>query len=366
MNLITSRLYSIQLILRQHIISRVYKSKSRSAVVGNDGLNPQKILFVLSGLLGDSVMSLPAITESRKIWPKANIKVLGRSHNRDLLLADKDIDEFYVCSADPFSIRKSTEIKKLQSWLSEQKFDLAIILLGDQYAHLLAKAGIPIRVGVEGTILEPCLTHTYNIGSPREWGTNERLNSLRVLGYDLRPDVPKLKVNDGSAITANQKLEALGINIDEEFVLLHPFGSTRRQWWSLANINQFADNIFRQDKLPTVLIGGQETVDEIEYEYPVIDTRAKFDIPELLAVISRAKTVVTTDSGPYHIAGALHRPIVGLFRDRRPEHASAYQNVKIVFGKNQQCDLQCLWDKCDTDPCRQMNDVSLKQVMSHF
>ena len=126
-------------------------------------------MFVLAGLIGDSVMCLPAISEARRLWPEAHITVLGKTHNRELISACPFYDEFYECNADPFSLRRSKDIKALERWLVDQKFDAAIILLGDQFAHLLARAGIPVRVGVNGTLLQSCLTHTYNIGRPEEW-----------------------------------------------------------------------------------------------------------------------------------------------------------------------------------------------------
>ncbi|MBX3295951.1 MAG: glycosyltransferase family 9 protein [Acidobacteria bacterium] len=309
-------------------------------------------------------MSLPAIVAARELWPEARITVLGKTHNRELLKADPNIDEFYVCDADPFSLRRSAEIGELKTWLAGQGFDAAIILLGDQFAHLLARAGIPVRAGVKGTILEPCLTHAYEIGSPREWGTRERLNCLRVLGAEVTDRVPKLYVDAEAAETAASKLSELGLSPGERYAAFHPFGSTSRQWWPMENVPEFLRLAESQTGMRVVLLGGKETQAADTGTDGIIDTRGRLTIPELLAVIDGSEVVVTTDSGPFHIAGALGKHIIGLFRNRRPEHATAYPTARAVLGMNEKCNTECDWDKCAADPCRQMRAIPVASVFS--
>lgn len=362
---LSGSIYRIQLEFRQRSIASLYRIVRRKDKDADIPANsPTGILFVLTGLLGDSVMSVGAIAAARDLWPEARITVLGKTHNRELLRADPNIDEFYVCDADPFSLRRSAEIGNLERWLGRQRFEMAIILLGDQFAHLLARAGIPVRVGVKGTILEPCLTHAYDIGSPREWGANERLNCLRVLGTEVPNRLPKLYVDTEAAETAASKLIELGLLPGERYIAFHPFGSTSRQWWPMSNAPEFLRQAEIHAGMRVVLLGGKETQGAETGTEGMIDTRGRLTIPELLAVINGSELVVTTDSGPFHIAGALGKQIVGLFRDRRPEHATAYPTARAIFGMNEKCKTECEWDKCAADPCRQMAAIPVASVFS--
>lgn len=356
-----SVLYTLQLRTRQRLIGKRYASASEKIAIQPDVYQPNKLIFVLAGLIGDSVMSLPAIIEARRIWPNAHITVLGKKHNRELIAACTFFNEFYECNADPFSLRKSGEIKKLESWLSEQGFDAAFILLGDQFAHLLAGAGIPVRVGVSGTALENCLTHTYEIGSPRAWGSNERLNAVRCLGYSVEMAAPELSVDDEARQRGREKLAALGLDENRDYAVLHPFGSSRRQWWKIGDVGELAAKL-EEDDIQTVLIGGIETVSQISNDATVIDSTGQLTLPELLAVVDGSKLVITTDSGPFHIAGALGKPIVGLFRSRRPEHAKQYGTASVLFGENDRCMQACKWNSCETEPCRQMEEITVEGV----
>src|SRR4051794_5303631 len=108
--------------------------------------------------------------------------------------------------------------------------------------------------------------------------------------------------------------------------------------------------------LRTVVVGGPETTGRLPDagDAPATDVTGRLIIPELVAVIEGAARVITTDSGPFHIAGALGRPLVGMFRGSRPEHAARYPGAAVAFGRDPACESQCAWDRCRSTPCRQM------------
>lgn len=335
---------------------------------------PSRVLVVMTGLLGDTVMSTPLVIEARRLWPAAHITLLGRKQNCELLAACPLLDALAEAPAIPFSLRKRRELQRLGEWLREMKFDVAVIALGDQFAAALAEAGIPVRVGVSGHALEPCLTHAYSIGSPREWGPHERLNALRTLGCEVETAAPRLWVADEARGEARRRLAELGLAPGTPYAVAHPFGSTPRQWWPVERVKELAATLRDERGLTTVLVGGPETrgtvdargaVDEgaaVSNVMSLIDATGAFDIPQLLAVIEGAEVVVTTDSGPFHIAGALGRPLVGLFRARRPEHAGRYAGARVLLGRDERCAGECEWDRCRAAPCRQMNALSVGEA----
>jgi ADP-heptose:LPS heptosyltransferase len=358
-----SQLYDLQFRTRQRLLG-LYYGAPKGAAFGAGSFAPNRVVFILSGLIGDSVMSYPAVAAARFRWPDAHIAVVGKTHNREIFAACTEFDEFYVCDADPLSLRRSAEVSKLQRWLVDEKFDAAIILLGDQYAHLLARARIPVRVGVAGTLMQGCLTHTYDIGSPRTWGTNERLNAVRCLGVAVEASVPSIDIDPQAKESVAQKLAEFGIAAGERYAVLHPFGSSRRQWWNTENAAPLAKALAESHGLKTLLVGGSETAGVELPAAHIADARGKISLRELLAAIDASEVVITTDSGPFHIAGALGKKTVGLFRARRPEHERAYPTAEIILGRNAECMKSCEWDNCRADPCRQMADVTILDVIA--
>ena len=65
---------------------------------------------------------------------------------------------------------------------------------------------------------------------------------------------------------------------------------------------------------------------------------------------------------PFHFAGALGTPLIGLFRARRPEHATHYAPAEVVFGRDETCMRECAWDRCRARPCRQMAALAAREV----
>jgi ADP-heptose:LPS heptosyltransferase len=243
--------------------------------------------------------------------------------------------------------------------MRSQNFDVAILLLANQYAHLVAAAGIPVRVGERGDWQQNSLTHTFEIHSPREWGPPERLNAIRCLGYEIPDTQPQLWVDEKRRAAAREKLAALGVSGGEGYVVLHPFGSTKVQWWALERVGSLASAITSRFGLKVLLIGGPETRAAPNLDAgSVVDTRGLFGLGELMAVIETSRAVITTDSGPFHLAGALGRQIVGLFRSRRPEHARRYPTANVILGEAEGCEVRCQWDGCAVLPCLQMEHIS--------
>lgn len=369
----STRLYTAQQQLWQRSSALLYKLRRHQFDNRPMRNTPERVLIVLAGLIGDTVMSTPLLIEVRRLWPKTRLTVLGQVHNCDLLAACPLIDEFIQTPVLPFSFRKMAQVKDLQFRLKHQNIDLAIIVLGDQFAQLLADAEIPVRVGVSGHILEPFLTHTYEIGSPRTWGPHERLNALRALGVDAKDVSPQLWVSDAARRSVSSTLETLNVTRNSSLVLLHPFASAATRSLPTARVAEIANRLHDELEVQVVLIGGSREVPAAEQVMSLVgegisDLTGRLSIQETCALLERADVVVTTDSGPLHLAGALNRPTVGLFRAIRPEYANLYPDVRPVFwDKGPECLKGCSWDSlngCRTVPCRQLTGIGEETILN--
>lgn len=320
-----------------------------------------KLLFVINGLLGDTTMSSSAIFAARNLWPTSFICVLGKKSNIALLRGIPAINEYIESEFVPFSTKNKFSRRLLIDRIKSYKFDASLILLGNDFAKLMADAGIPVRVGVKGAPLSNCHNYLYDILSPREWGPNQKINSLRCMGYQaeyLKPVLYSDKL--GESLWKELKIS---YGISDNYVVLHPFGSTQRQWWKLSALAELADTIKEKFGIVTVVIGGKETADAVIHGQNIIDVRGKLDISMMKLIIARSEFVISTDSGPYHIAGALGKPVVGLFRQIRPELSGIYPTVFPLFGEHHDCKQQCRWDECNFAPCKQMENISVSNII---
>ena len=175
---------------------------------------------------------------------------------------------------------------------------------------------------------------------------------------------PNLWVSDHARSAAQRRLSELGLPEGVDYAVVHPFGSTPVQWWPPGRTAELAEALRREHDLRVIVIGGPETRGSLgAAPKKTIDATGALTISELMAVIENARLVISTDSGPFHIAGALRRPLVGLFRARCPEHAGRYPQAKVVFGQEPSCTQRCEWNRCQSLPCRQMNSLSVGEIL---
>jgi ADP-heptose:LPS heptosyltransferase len=337
-----------------------------------------RILVVVTGLLGDTVMCTPAFAQVRKLFPSSKVFGLVTSSNRELLASAPWFDGFLVYDWSPFPLRraKRRDLRHLKERVRSLQPDLAIILLGDDFVPLLHRAGIPRIVGVAGDEFASLCTDTYSIGHPRTWGPDERLGALRALGYLVESVDPEIFVDSRARERVGQRLDALGRDrMQNPIVVFHPFGRTRTQWYPLLQVITAARGISERTESTVVLVGGsreRELLAAQGFSVPegIVNWVGLLSIQELCALIERAAVVVSTDSGPLHLAGALRRPCVGLFRVIRPEHAHRYRTVVPVFWEEggSACSPKCkwwlpAWDGCAYTPCRQIAGITPERVV---
>jgi ADP-heptose:LPS heptosyltransferase len=239
--LILDNFYTLQHWIRVRVAGISYFLRHGKETTGSAAvIVPGKLVLVLTGLIGDTVMCTPVISESRRAWPEARITVIGMKHNCELLAGCPEIDALYEVAAAPFTLRRRAAVRIFREWLVGQEFDAAIILLGDEFAVELANARIPVRTGVRGHPLSHSLTHLYDGGMPRSWGPEEKLNSLRALGCNVRNVSPGLWISDSARQDALAALMDIGIGAADEFAVLHPFGRTASQEWPAHYCNLLA------------------------------------------------------------------------------------------------------------------------------
>ena len=366
---IKSQLYRWQYRAREHSIVAACLLGKRPPLPEAVQLPPKHAAFVLVGMLGDTIMCLPVLETAREVWPQTRICAVVTSRIREMLSGASFIDEFLIGAADPLSFRGRAQVRRTEDQFHEKKFDLAILLGGDQYAPLVYRAGIPIRVGPAPCVYEPLLTHTYQTDEGQTSGPNERLGALRALGVNTANRIPRLSLTRQARMDFERWRESFGGMANVPYIVIHPFGSTPRQRWPLERVPYLAEQIYRLTGMRSLLVGGPEfkdVVSSIADSSSLINTVGELSIPHLLAAIESAKLVITTDSGPFHMAGALSKQVIGLFRGRRPEHAGRYPRLRIILGADSTCDKFCQWNYCQAEPCRQLNSLSSDEVLSEF
>jgi heptosyltransferase-1 len=328
-----------------------------------------RILIVCTGLIGDTIMGIPTMRAFRRLYPEARIIGLVMPHNKALLEPLGIFDEFIICEVMPYTIWpwRWPKLWSVKRQIRKERFDLALLLLGGDWAPTLYRAGIRIRIDAKHNYFAPLATHLYEI-PPRLLHPNTLLNAIRSLGWQVEPEIPQLQVSERARQLITKRLLEWGIGPNDKLIIFHPFASTANRSLSPSKVKRILD-LLTERNWWVGLIGSRRANLEIPQKHPkVLNLVGQLPLSETMALIERADGVLTTDSGPLHIAGALGRPTVGLFRAIRPEYASLYPSVKALFWEGgTQCLPGCTWDSwygCREAPCRQLEFIPDETILS--
>jgi 3-deoxy-D-manno-octulosonic-acid transferase/heptosyltransferase-1 len=84
-------------------------------------------------------------------------------------------------------------------------------------------------------------------------------------------------------------------------------------------------------------------------------------LSELACLYKRARMLITTDSGPMHLAAAAGIPVIALFGPTDPARTGPYGAGHTVLRTQMACS-PCFLKKCSTKQC--MKDITPRQVFA--
>jgi heptosyltransferase-2 len=307
---------------------------------------PRKILVRAPNWVGDVVMATPALRALRRAHPNAEIVLEGRRFLEGLVDGLGSVDRFV---ADPGGGVRNL-LGRARA-LRSTGFDWAV-LLPDSVRSALGPflAGVRVRAGYARDPLRRALL-TLSLDVPRERGKRvpvsmiERyLRITRALGCVDRGEALELPVQEGARGRVAARLEANGIDSSEPLLVVTPgasFGSSKL--WPVEHFARACDGIARDLGLRTVLAPGpgEEAIAAAIAEGMASPAANLAEPPttlaELVALVARARLVLTNDTGPRHIAVALHRPVVTLMGPTDPRHTAHLLERQRVLREEVDC-----------------------------
>ena len=277
-----------------------------------------KILFIRTDRIGDTLMSLAAIRTLRINFPKAWIAVCVDHVVAPILEGHPDVDE--VMAIDAASFDKN--FFKTWRWavaLKKIGFNLAVVSNPKKEFHLaLFLAGIPVRVGYKrkwGFLLTRRLRDEKTIVKKHEtqWGL-ELVKLCCEKPWDGQMTLP---VSQDS----RAKLQAwMAEKSLKPIVAVHPGTTNPRKKLRIEIFAELCGKILDAGDFCPVIIGGPEERQTGETLLRMCRPGAEnlagqLSLKELTAFLShpRVHALVTGDSGPMHVASIMGKPCVAIF-----------------------------------------------------
>jgi len=286
--------------------------------------NPQKILVINFGQLGDVVLSLPAHKAIRDKFPNAKITVLAGKASAKFIefsgFADvvKPVDR--VAIRDRNKLWSAIQIIKLVRDVRRERFDFIIDLHSLSETNLLgfvSGANARLYANRENRSLD--FLSNFDTSPPLEdkskHATDRYLDVLLPLGIKDAPRTVKLTPRKEDAETIEKIFKKKKVRTNVPIVGLFPGAGHPSRRWALENFAEIANLFSQSDGLQVVVIVGPEEKDVLSQakifpsETCFID---KLTLTELAALTIRFSILISNDTGPMHVAAAMGTPIVGL------------------------------------------------------
>jgi heptosyltransferase-2 len=281
--------------------------------------NPEKILVLQTSFIGDTVLTLPLVSQIKARFPASRLTVLCSPLGKELLHDYPDIDDILVDDKRKADRglgglwRKAAALKRL-------RFSMAITPHKSlRSALILYLAGIPCRVGFRES-KGWFLFHRRVSRNARKHDVERNLALLEPFGVSRQDGSPRLKLS----VTAESRqvvlrlFGSMGIDTTRLMIGINPGSIWPTKRWSAEGFAELIRLLKSEYACEVLLFGGPEDVPVVSdigarSGGAAVNLAGKIGLRELPAALSACRVFITNDSGPMHIATACDVPTVAIF-----------------------------------------------------
>jgi len=307
--------------------------------------NPESILVIRLGALGDIIHALPAVASLKASWPESKISWLVSPKWAPLLECNPAINELI-----PFERAGFAELRGTWARLRQQRFDLAFDFQGLLQSALAGRAAHAKTVyGFSGAVARESHAAWFYHRAINVKGPHRVERNLQLIAA-----AGALVLNAPAWIPPGKGEGSLPVG---PFVLASPFAGWTGKEWPLEAYEQVA-RALKREGLELVLNVPESKVKETSRLGNVRVHSSS--IAGLIDATRSATAVLGVDSGPLHLAAALGKRGVALFGPTDPALTGPFgktfevlraPGVETTYKRH----AQVHWS---------MRDISIEQVTS--
>ncbi|MEN6465447.1 MAG: glycosyltransferase family 9 protein [Syntrophaceae bacterium] len=333
-----------------------------------------EILIIKLSAIGDVIHTLPSLRALKKKFPGARITWVVESAAADLLKDNPDLDRVIVSDRKAWAgnLKKFKKIKETISEIAafirilrDRRYDIVIDFHGLFKSAVLAfmvkgarKLGYDSMQEMSGLF--------YSEKIPEDMGkhaVDRYLDFPRYLGcivekaeFNIYPDAENEK-NIDSLFAKNN------ISSRDLLIAVSPQALWETKLWDNAKFALLCDRIGAELGGKVIFTGGPGGIISgirSQMKTRSINLEGMTTLRELAALYRRVALLVTTDSGPMHLAAAVNTPVVAVFGPTSPARTGPYGAGHTVIQRDLSC-APCFLKHCETKNC--MNEISVEEVL---
>jgi heptosyltransferase-2 len=332
-----------------------------------------RVGVLLPNWVGDVVMATPTLRTLRNNLPDARIIGIARPYLLSLLDGTPWLD-----AKLPWEHKgrgRFIRTWRLIQQLRAEQLDLLVLLRSSLSAGLLARlCGAKKNLGYArpgfGWLLTDPVARNFS-ASPPTSAVDDYLDLIKQLGFTADSHPLELATTAANESAADGIWKRLALPPPDRVMVLSTGGAFgEAKHWPTEYCVSLALRAADEFGLTTLVICGPQERDhaaaiETAANHPHVRSLAREDVSfgTTKAIIRRSRLMVTTDSGPRHIASALSTPTIVLFGPIDPSASRNYQPDSIELTVPLDC-RPCGHRTCPLAHHRCMRDLTVDQVLA--
>jgi len=331
------------------------------------------ILIVKLSAIGDVIHTLPSLQAIRELYPAAHITWVVEEAAADLIKNHPSLDKVLISRRKSWlkdlhsgNIRHSLrEIGFFLKELRQRPYDLVIDFHGLLKSALLVflsrgkrKLGYASMQELSGLF--------YNEKIPEDMdkhAVDRYLDFPRYLGAKSAAAQFVLPADESAGERIKLLLHQQSLT-EKNFIAVNPVAYWETKLWDDEKFAALADLIVSRLHIDVVFTGTEKkSLERIvrRMKSSAVNLGGETSLPELACLYQKARLVITTDSGPMHLAAAVNTPVIALFGPTDPQRTGPYGFGHTIIRTALPCS-PCFLKKCPTTKC--MRDITPARVFA--
>src|SRR6266513_1321879 len=268
---------------------------------------PRSVCILRLSAIGDTCHVVPIVRTLQQAWPATQLSwIIGKTEAGLMSL----IEGVEFITVDKRA--SLTALRALRARLRGRRFD----------------ALLHMQLALRSSLVAHCVPAAVKLGFDRararelQWlFTNARIPAQRrehvldsFFGFLAALGIPERLLPDARPT-----------------LIINPCSRHALRNWRAARYAALAQHAASRHGMRVILAGGPSELErrtgaEIEQAYGsgLVNQIGKDTLPELLALLARARVLVSPDSGPVHMAIMVGTPVVGLYAATNPARSGPY------------------------------------------
>jgi heptosyltransferase I len=286
---------------------------------------PRSVCILRLSAIGDTCHVVPLLRTLQHAWPETRFTwVIGKLEARLMGLLE-GVEFITVDKKAGFA-----GLRNLRQQLQGRHFDVLLHMQLSFRASMVARQ-IPaeVKLGFDrprARELQWLFTNACIAPKSREHVLDSFFGFAEALGVKDRLLQWGVPLPPDAVAYANQLIPD-----SQPALVISPCSSHSLRNWSAERYAAVAEHAVRRHGMRVILAGGPSALEKEVGEAIVrssqvalVNQIGKDTLPQLLALLGRARVLISPDSGPAHMATMVGTPVIGLYAATNPERSGPY------------------------------------------